>query len=217
MPFLQGQVTCDVEAIMPGNANLAAHCNPQGRVISLFQLLYQDNHYDLMMPRDMIALTINALKKYAVFFKVTLEDATHDALPVDPEKMEARIKKSIEEGIPVIHPATSGKCLPQELNLDKLGAISYEKGCYTGQEIIARIHYRGKTKSSLYHATIFTDSTPQPGDTIKSPRECGMIIESCLISDNDYHALIVLDDADLNNKTLFISSNKDTLTVLPGI
>lgn len=52
-------------------------------------------------------------------------------------------------GIPWLTVATSEEYVPQMLNLDKLGGISFTKGCYTGQEIIARTHYLGKTKRGM--------------------------------------------------------------------
>ncbi len=220
MLFLQGQVTCDVETISPGTAKLAAHCNPQGRVVSLFHLLFQHNAYELIMPQDMIQLTHQALKKYAIFFNVAMTPITPNNTLVDIATTNTVARKHIEEGMPVIHPATSGKLLPQELNLDALGAISYNKGCYTGQEIVARIHYRGKTKSSLYRADIVSAKQPQSGDTIQtgttaSARECGMIVESSPVSPEKYIALIVLDDTEITNKTLTLTGGSDTITIYP--
>ena len=52
----------------------------------------------------------------------------------------------IAAGLPQIDPATRGEFVAQMLNLDVLGGISFSKGCYTGQEVIARAHYRGRVK-----------------------------------------------------------------------
>jgi folate-binding protein YgfZ len=52
-------------------------------------------------------------------------------------------------GLPQIYPATSGQFVAQMLNLDCIGAISFSKGCYTGQEVIARAHYRGRVKRRM--------------------------------------------------------------------
>ncbi|HEX4045207.1 MAG TPA: folate-binding protein YgfZ, partial [Gammaproteobacteria bacterium] len=57
---------------------------------------------------------------------------------------------NIRDKLPLIYPETSGQFLPHELQLPALNAISFEKGCYTGQEIIARMHYRGRLKTQLY-------------------------------------------------------------------
>jgi folate-binding protein YgfZ len=55
----------------------------------------------------------------------------------------------IQAGIPWLFTQTSEEFVPQMLNLDKLNAISFEKGCYTGQEIVARTHYLGKNKRAM--------------------------------------------------------------------
>ena len=52
-------------------------------------------------------------------------------------------------GIPEVYAATSEQFVAQMLNLDVLGAISFTKGCYTGQEVIARAHYRGRVKRRM--------------------------------------------------------------------
>jgi folate-binding protein YgfZ len=56
---------------------------------------------------------------------------------------------AIENGEPQVYAATSGEFVAQMLNLDVLGAIAFDKGCYTGQEVIARAHYRGRVKRRL--------------------------------------------------------------------
>lgn len=55
----------------------------------------------------------------------------------------------VEAGLPQVYRATAGAFVAQMLNLDVLGGISFDKGCYTGQEVIARAHYRGKVKRRL--------------------------------------------------------------------
>jgi len=75
----------------------------------------------------------------------------------------------IQAGIPVVYPETIGSFIPQMVNLDVLDAINFKKGCYTGQEIIARLHYRGKLKRRMYLAHLTQngiDTSPQPGDVL---------------------------------------------------
>ena len=57
--------------------------------------------------------------------------------------------RDIEAGIPSIRPATADQFVPQMLNLDHLGGISFTKGCYPGQEIVARLHYLGNLKRRM--------------------------------------------------------------------
>jgi tRNA-modifying protein YgfZ len=56
---------------------------------------------------------------------------------------------AIERGEPQVYGATSEEFVAQMLNLDVLGAIGFDKGCYTGQEVIARAHYRGRVKRRM--------------------------------------------------------------------
>lgn len=72
----------------------------------------------------------------------------------------------IQAGIPDITPSTLETFVPQMVNLDLLGGINFKKGCYTGQEIVARTHYLGKVKRRTYLAHLATDQAPQPGDSL---------------------------------------------------
>ncbi|GAB6141323.1 folate-binding protein YgfZ [Methylosoma difficile] len=67
----------------------------------------------------------------------------------------------IEDGIPWLCPASAEEHVPQMFNLDRLGGISFNKGCYTGQEIIARSHYLGKVKRSLALAECVGQQAPE--------------------------------------------------------
>lgn len=97
-------------------------------------------------------------------------------------------------GIPVIYPETSGKFLPHELNLPQLNAISFKKGCYTGQEIIARMEYRGKLKKHLYRTRSLTQ--PQRGaDIYFQQQPCGYVVDYCNLNDNHYEILVIAPDA----------------------
>lgn len=83
-------------------------------------------------------------------------------------------------GIPLLGTATSGEFLPQMLNLDELGAISYKKGCYPGQEIIARTHYRGQVKRRL--RLLFSNSAVAPGTALNAgdKEASGTVLQSAL-------------------------------------
>lgn len=74
----------------------------------------------------------------------------------------------IQAGIPEISSATQEEFVPQMINLDALDGINYKKGCYTGQEIVARTHYLGKVKRRTQLAHIATNEQPQAGDDVFS-------------------------------------------------
>ncbi|HYM41550.1 MAG TPA: hypothetical protein VET46_02175 [Steroidobacteraceae bacterium] len=71
---------------------------------------------------------------------------------------------AIEAGEPQVEAATSGEFVAQMLNLDVLGAIDFDKGCYTGQEVIARAHYRGRVKRRLQRFRTADPAPLQAGD-----------------------------------------------------
>ena len=74
----------------------------------------------------------------------------------------------IAAGIPQVYAATSETFVAQMLNLDLLGAIAFDKGCYTGQEVIARAHYRGRVKRRMQRWLNAGGSELRPGDTARS-------------------------------------------------
>lgn len=178
--FLQGQVTCNVEEVSETEFKLGAHCNPQGRVISFFRLFGTPENYFLLMPQDLIDVTINALKKYAIFFKVAMtETPCPETIPLE----NFTLPLDIQAGIPQIYATTSGKFLPHEINLQLINALSFDKGCYTGQEIIARMHYRGQLKTHMYRARANTERLPAANeDLFYEQNPAGNIVAACKTS-----------------------------------
>ncbi|CAK0767301.1 tRNA-modifying protein YgfZ [Gammaproteobacteria bacterium] len=77
----------------------------------------------------------------------------------------------ILSGVPEITRATTESFVPHMLNLPEIGAVSFSKGCYTGQEVVARMQYLGKSKRHLYLARIAGGEPPQPGDSLWIPSE----------------------------------------------
>ena len=88
----------------------------------------------------------------------------------------------IRAGIPFITPATQEQLVPQMANLDLIGGVSFSKGCYPGQEIVARMHYLGRLKQRMYLANIEGAESPQPGDKLYSAdmgdQASGMIVSA---------------------------------------
>jgi tRNA-modifying protein YgfZ len=77
-------------------------------------------------------------------------------------------RADVAAGLPQIQLATSETFVAQMLNLDALGAIAFDKGCYTGQEIIARAHYRGRVKRRMQRWSTDSLATLRPGDAARS-------------------------------------------------
>lgn len=93
-----------------------------------------------------------------------------------------------------IYVSTRGSFLPHRLHLPQAGYISFDKGCYKGQEIIARTHYRAKTKHSLKQLTIHAHVSIESGDIFidSSNNEIGEIIDFCPLSNDQYLILASL-------------------------
>jgi len=113
----------------------------------------------------------------------------------------------IRAGIPVIYPQTSEEFVLQMSNLDLLDGVSFKKGCYPGQEIVARMHYLGKLKRRMFLTTLETDQCPAPGDEIsakgaESADGSGKVVDA--VSDNDglCHCLYVAQIKKATNNEL---------------
>jgi folate-binding protein YgfZ len=75
----------------------------------------------------------------------------------------------IRAGIGQVFGQTREAFIPQMINLQAVGGVSFKKGCYTGQEIVARMQYLGKLKRRLYRLTLEGSDVPEPGVELFSP------------------------------------------------
>lgn len=72
----------------------------------------------------------------------------------------------IQAGLPVVYPPTLEAFVPQMMNLDLVGGLSFTKGCFPGQEVVARLRYRGELKRRMYRAHAEGSSLPGPGTPV---------------------------------------------------
>ena len=89
----------------------------------------------------------------------------------------------IEDGIAFVRAENREQFVPQHLNLDLVDAISFDKGCYPGQEVVARMKYRGQVKFRTYRLSGNFDEVPVPGDPIHlsedpDARPCGRVVDA---------------------------------------
>jgi folate-binding protein YgfZ len=96
----------------------------------------------------------------------------------------------IEAGVPTVYPQTQDRFVAQMCNLDTLGGISFDKGCYTGQEIIARVHYRGAVKRHMERRAL-AGPPPEPGTRL----DTGEVVDAVSQGDGSL-ALIVTSAAE---------------------
>jgi hypothetical protein len=224
LSFLQGQVSNDTQPLTQSTPVLAAYSTAQGRVLALIYLLPHSSGVVAILPREILAATMERMRKFILRAKVRIEDAAdtlivagrlgapsrgdatlqadgteqtdantqggskaasryaeHDGIgtaPVGhdgnrqwvigpPEKIaapaDAAAAKRIEDdwrladiraGLPQVYAATSEAFVAQMLNLDLVDGISFTKGCYTGQEIIARTQHLGRIKRRLFRLSL---------------------------------------------------------------
>ena len=103
---------------------------------------------------------------------------------------------AIDRGEARVVADTMGKYLPQDLNYDVNGTVNFKKGCYTGQEIIARLHWRGTPKRRLYQATCDGSVTPSPGCplTDSNNKSTGSIVNAVRQGDRAVLAIETTED-----------------------
>jgi len=136
-----------------------------------------------------------------------------------PQASEQWRYLDIISGIPWLTTETSEEFIPQMLNLDKLGGISFNKGCYTGQEIVARTHYLGKAKRAMFLAECDVQTAPQPNTQIitdgnESEQDSGKVL---LAQNNNGHCkmLVVLQLADESCQLRLKDEQQTPITLLP--
>jgi folate-binding protein YgfZ len=159
--FLQGQLSADVDVLAPSRALLAACNSAQGRVQAVLWLVERSDGIALILPASMIERTATRLRKYVLRSKVSIEELPGAIDLPEPHAYrdsEWRLA-GIRAGLPQVYPQTHETFVAQMLNLDLLDGVSFEKGCYTGQEIIARTHFRGAIKRRMFR---FESACPPP-------------------------------------------------------
>ena len=137
------------------------------------------------MPRFQILGTVE--KMYWLWERLNVRCA-----PVGPSPWRLL---QILSGMPAIRHATIDRFLPQMLNLDHIGAISFRKGCYPGQEVVNRVRSQGAVKRHLHHCRLATEDVPPPATQLFADNEpAGEIIEAERHPDGGCLSLAVIRD-----------------------
>ncbi len=199
--FLQGQVSCDVEALEENSWSYGTANTPKGRMYWLFVIARIDGAFWIRVHNEIADSGIQVLSKYKVFFKCEIVkqddfavygltdscDGKSKQIELDSlgfkraadisgrrselwsscaleplsseEELALWLKEDVNQGIPELYPETLDTFILQHLNLQDLGAVSFKKGCYTGQEIIARMKFLGKLKKKMYHFVLNNEAT----------------------------------------------------------
>ena len=116
----------------------------------------------------------------------------------------------IRAGIPVIHARTQEEFVPQMANLDLVGGVSFKKGCYPGQEIVARTQYRGILKKRMARVHAAGEGRPAPGDPVYGAsfgeQAVGTVVEAAPSPEGGFVALVVAQIESLDKDELRLGS-----------
>ncbi len=118
----------------------------------------------------------------------------------------------IHAAIPTVYEETVEAFIPQMTNLQLLDAVSFTKGCYTGQEVVARMQYLGKLKRRMYPVAFTTEQPVTRGTNIFSPQSqsgqgAGRIVDLVKTTENNYAALAVLEISSVAADSLHLFDN----------
>ncbi len=123
---------------------------------------------------------------------------SRDATPANPPGWTLL---DIQAGLPNVYDATAEAFIPQMTNLHLIHGVSFHKGCYTGQEVVARMQFLGKLKRRMYLAEVDADIVaPQPGDELftsqsTSQQASGRVVDAAPLPDGRYALLVVAEIA----------------------
>ncbi len=127
---------------------------------------------------------------------------------------------NIEAGLPVIDAANSAQFIPQATNLQALGGISFKKGCYTGQEMVARAKFRGANKRALWYLAGKASRLPEPGEDLELKmgenwRRTGTILAAVQLEDGRLLVQAVMNN-DMEPDSVFrVRDDANTLSIEP--
>jgi len=224
--FLDGQLSIDSKSLETNLAKLACFCTHKGRIASLFHILLIENGVRLLLPKSIAETTEEHIKKYAVFFKVEIisnttglfaicgnqENALQSTghIKIDQTELQVSFEESdyseLDDAFWFIHLAerkiawltqdTLEHFLPHNLNLPALNAIDFKKGCFTGQEVIARMQYKGKLKQQLQSLQcIKIGDIPAKSKLFQNKKTVGEVICSISKCANNVKVLALIKDS----------------------
>lgn len=126
----------------------------------------------------------------------------------------------IHAGIAVIKQVNVEAFVPQMVNLQAINGLSFKKGCYPGQEVVARMQYLGKLKRRMYLAHSDNETIAQPGDSVfvnaDEPRKTGVVVIAQPAPDGGCDLLIVVEIESTENQSLQLDENMaSALTLKP--
>lgn len=126
----------------------------------------------------------------------------------------------IHAGLPAVYSETTEAFVPQMVNLQRVGGVSFKKGCYTGQEVVARMQYLGKLKRRMYLAHVENVQAPQPGQELSSPHSAsgqgaGKVVSAAASPAGGFDLLCVCEIAAADSGEVFLGEAPLSLSEPP--
>ncbi|HCR1863682.1 TPA: tRNA-modifying protein YgfZ [Enterobacter hormaechei subsp. steigerwaltii] len=159
-------------------------------------------------------------------FLLVTDEATAERV-TDALRGEAQLNNSqqwlalnIEAGLPVIDAANSAQFIPQATNIQALGGISFKKGCYTGQEMVARAKFRGANKRALWTLAGHASRVPKAGEDLEMKmgenwRRTGTVLAAVQLDDGRLLVQVVMNN-DMEPDSVFrVRDDANTLSIEP--
>lgn len=154
--FLQGYLTADMSEIKPNAGLPMAWCTIKGRVLANGWVAGTSEAVTLLVDASVADALEREMRKYLLFSRSKLDPiAVPETLALPPtecvagEGAEALADACAKAAFVVVNSDTSESFLPQMIGLTDIGAVSFAKGCYLGQEVVARAQHRGEVKVRL--------------------------------------------------------------------
>jgi folate-binding protein YgfZ len=211
--FLNGQCTQNMLTLADSSTARAAFLTPQGRVIALALARAVGDSVRLLLPTDLAETLRSHLAKYVLRSKVQFAIETPDAADLGGSQAALGLTSAqtwalakIQAGEPTVTAITSGSWIPQMLNLDLLDAISFQKGCYTGQEIVARTQHLGRIKRRMFRYRL-AGSPPGCLDALlHEDVKVGEVVDAT--TDGDYSECLAVTALDCRDRELFLADGR---------
>ncbi len=178
------------------------------------------NDYELVSLENAALLKLPSKHgRFEIFTDISQAQTIWNALSLHATVTDASHWEwlEIQAGIPDVKLATQEEFVPQMLNLDLIGGINFKKGCYTGQEIVARTHYLGSIKRRTYLAHLDHTIQPTPGDNVLNAANepIGKVVRSAVSPNGGYDLLAEIRSEHVNNNQLLIDGKALAIQALP--
>lgn len=241
--FLQGMVTCDMDKIAPDHAGFGALLTPQGKILFDFFIYEQDGAFLLDCPRALAADLAKRLGFYKLRAKVTIANLSDEFCVaaswgdtvrgwVDPRlgalgAREIVPRQNSENGYDAHRIALGvpqggldfvyGDTFPHEADMDVLGGVDFHKGCYVGQEVVARMQHKTVVRKRVVPVVFAAPPLPLGADVKAGELVIGRMGSSVVGRGLALVRLDKVEDAKAAERDLTVDGRKIEVLALPFV